>query len=103
MTILDTTQQFGSSVVHTESTRVDVTKQFRYNVWGLTDWDVPTSASFTGIVRGMDCVELWCGVGAVWKAAAAQGHRSQGFDLKVGLILSQAPLCRIAAWWASVT
>ena len=89
--------------MHSASARIDATRHFHYKVWGLTVWEVLTTASFTAIARDLDCVELWCGVGAVWKAAVAQGHRSQGFDLKVGLILSQAPLCRIAAWWASVT
>ena len=64
---------------------MDATKQFHYKVWGLTVWGVLTTASFTAIARDLHCVELWCGVGAVWKAGAAQGHRSQGFDLKNGV------------------
>ena len=71
--------------MHSASARIDATKQSDSKVWGLTVWEVLTSASFTAIARDLDCVELWCGVGAVWKAAAAQGHRSQGFDLKNGV------------------
>ena len=56
--------------------------KFNYTVWGLMVWGVSTCAAFVAIARDLDCVELWCGVGAVWNAAAAQGHRSQGFDLK---------------------
>ena len=64
------------------SARIDETRKFNSTVWGLTVWGVLTRASFAAIARDLDCVELWCGVGAVWKAAAARGHRSQGFDLK---------------------
>ena len=44
-----------------------------------------TNAAFTVSARDLHGVELWCGVGAVWKAGVAQGHRSQGFDLKNGV------------------
>ena len=71
--------------MHSTSARIDATRHFHYKVWGLTVWEVLTTASFTAIARDLDCVELWCGVGAIWKAAAAQGHRSQGFDLKNGV------------------
>ena len=71
--------------MHSASARIDATRHFHYKVWGLTVWEVLTTASFTAIARDLDCVELWCGVGAVWKAGAAQGHRSQGFDLKNGV------------------
>ena len=64
------------------SARIDDTMQTNYKVWVLTVWGVLTCGSCTAIARDLDCVELWCGVGAVWKAAAAQGHRSQGFDMK---------------------
>ena len=64
------------------SARIADARQFNYNAWGMTVWGVPTCAACTAIARDLDCVELWCGVGAVWNAAAAQGHRSQGFDLK---------------------
>ena len=71
--------------MHSASARIDATRRFHYKVWGLTVWEVRTTASFTAIAGDLHCVELWCGVGAVWKAAAAQGHRSQGFDLKNGV------------------
>ena len=71
--------------MHSTSARIEATRQFHYKVWGLTVWEVLTTASFTAITRDLDCVELWCGVGAVWKAAAAQGHRSEGLDLKNGV------------------
>ena len=67
--------------MHSANARIDATRQFHYKVWGLTVWEVLTCASFAAIARDLDCVELWCGVGAIWKAAAAQGHKSRGFDL----------------------
>ncbi len=63
------------------SERVAATKQFPYTVWGLTVWGVLTSVTFNTHARDLQCAELWCGVGSVWRAAEVAGHRSQGFDL----------------------
>ena len=73
----------------TKDTRAGITqvlgtlsRKFNYTLWGLPVWGVLTRASCVAIARDLDCVELWCGVGAVWNAVAAQCHMSQGFDLK---------------------
>jgi len=62
------------------ASRLAMASAFGYVVFGLTVHSVLTSPEFSGIVRNLDCVELWSGAGTVWGAAKDLGLRSQGFD-----------------------
>ena len=62
--------------------RVEATRQFEWRMWGFTVWEVLTGPVWvaSSVVRDLDCAELWCGVGAIFRAAAVSGLRSHGFD-----------------------
>ena len=53
-----------------------------WTVWGITVWEVLTGDAWASqrLHRDLDCLELWCGVGAVWGAAMGSGLRSRGCD-----------------------
>ena len=55
---------------------------FAWTVWGLTVWEVLTGDAWASqrLHRDLDCLELWCGVGAVWRATMGSGLRSRGCD-----------------------
>ena len=62
------------------ASRAEAAQAFPWTIFGMTVASVLQDPIAQG-ARDLDCAELFCGVGAIWRAAQRAGLSAAGYDL----------------------